>query len=229
MAAEHDPFPQALSLAVHEFRSPVTVFSGYLRMVLKGQAGPLTDKQRKMLEEAERSCARMSVLVEEMSDLGKLSANKLAISRQNFDLSDIVRDAASREHEGADRGVTLDVRAADRPVLVNGDRARLSATIGVLMRAALRERGDPGVIVAECSAAADDNPPWAILAIGDAALLPQLTASRTNPPGFDEWRGGLGLALPIARRLIEAHGGAIWSAAGSESRAAAALRLPLQV
>ncbi len=229
MAAEQDPFSQALSLAVHEFRSPVTVFSGYLRMVLKGQAGPLNEKQQKMLEEAERSCARMSALVEEMSELAKLNANKLPISRQTFDLNQLVAELASREQEGADRGVTLDVRPANGPIIVNGDRTRLSNSFAALMRAALRERGEPGVVVAECSVAADNNPPWALFAVGDAALLPALIASHANPPGFDEWRGGLGLALPIARRLIEAHGGSIWSATGSHSRAAAALRLPLQV
>lgn len=228
MAAEHDPFSQALSLAVHEFRSPVTVFAGYLRMVLKEQAGPLTDKQRKMLEEAERSAGRISALVEEMSELGKLNANKLALAQQTFDLNEAVSEAAALQHEGEDRGVRLDVRVAGRALMVAGDRARLSTSLGVLMRAALRERGEAGVVVAECSAA-NSGTPWALLAIGEAALLPALAAAHQNPPGFDEWRGGLGLALPIARRLIEAHGGAIWSASGSESRAAAALRLPLQV
>jgi len=41
-------------------------------MVLKEQGGPLTDKQKKMLQEAERSCERISALVAEMSELGKL-------------------------------------------------------------------------------------------------------------------------------------------------------------
>ena len=40
-----DPlFPQAMSLAVHELRTPVTVVSGYLRMLLREQGGPLSDK-----------------------------------------------------------------------------------------------------------------------------------------------------------------------------------------
>jgi signal transduction histidine kinase len=42
---------------------------------------------------------------------------------------------------------------------------------------------------------------------------------------FDEQRGGLGLALPIARRVIERHRGRIWSPAGG--RAAAIVSLPL--
>ena len=58
MSAELNLFPRVMSLAVHELRTPVTVVSGYLRMLLRDQAGPLTDKQRKMVEEADRSCTR---------------------------------------------------------------------------------------------------------------------------------------------------------------------------
>jgi signal transduction histidine kinase len=226
---EHDRFPRAMSLAVHELRTPVTVVCGYLRMVLKEHGGPLTDKQRKMLEEAERSCARISALVAEMSDLGKLEAKELAVSRHEVDMAALVAELASAMHEGDDRGVHLDVRVPNRPIVVTGDRGRLSAAITTLLHAALRERGEPGVIVAECSVMADTAPAWAILTVGDEATLPSLLqAARGAPPPFDEWRGGLGLALPVARRVVEALGGALWSAPGERPRAGSALRLPLR-
>jgi signal transduction histidine kinase len=198
-------------------------------MVLREQAGPLTEKQRKMLEEAERSCARLGALVTEMSDLGKLESGDLALARQDFDVGGLVTEVASGMHEGVDRGVRLDVRGADRPAMVTGDRARLSAALGALFHSALRERGEPGVVVAECLTMETAGTNWAVVAIGDAAILPALVEAHRAPPGFDEWRGGLGLALPVARRVIEAHGGVLWSADGSQSRAAAALRLPLRV
>src|ERR1051326_4253197 len=87
MTGEHKFFPRAMSLAVHELRTPVTVVSGYLRMLLREQGGPISEKQRKMLEEAERSCARIGALVAEMSELGKLESKELALGRQEFDLS----------------------------------------------------------------------------------------------------------------------------------------------
>src|SRR5688500_20060793 len=69
---EHDArWHKLLSLAVHEFRTPITVVAGYIRMILKDRAGPVNDGQRKLLEEAERSCGRLSALVAEMSDLAR--------------------------------------------------------------------------------------------------------------------------------------------------------------
>lgn len=197
-------------------------------MVLKEHGGPLTDKQKKMLQEAERSCERISALVAEMSDLGKLEARELAVARQEIDLAPLVAQVASDMHEGEDRGVRLDVRVPARPVIVTGDRARLSAAITSLLHAALRERGEPGVIVAECRII-DTAPPLAVLAIGEEDALPSLIdAGLGVPPPFDEWRGGLGLALPVARRVVETLGGCLWSAPGARPRAGSALKLPLR-
>ena len=217
-----------MSLAVHELRTPVTVVCGYIRMVLKEHGGPLTDKQKKMLQEAERSCERISALVAEMSELGKLEARDLAVARHDIDFKALVAELAGNMHEGEDRGVRLEVRVPNRPVTVTGDRARLSAAITTLLHAALRERGEPGVIVADCSVL-DGTSRWAVLAIGEENALPSLiNAGLGTPPLFDEYRGGLGLALPVARRVVEALGGAVWSAPGDRPRAGSALRLPLR-
>ena len=139
-----------------------------------------------------------------------------------------VAELAGNMHEGEDRGVRLDVRVPNTPVTVTGDRARLSAAITTLLHAALRERGEPGVIVAKCSVL-DASPRWGMLVVGDEDTLPSLVdAGLGTLPPFDEYRGGLGLALPVARRVVEALGGALWSAPGDRPRAGSALRLPLR-
>lgn len=198
-------------------------------MVLKEQAGPLSDKQRKMLQEAERSCERISALVSEMSELGKLESRELALANQELDLARLISDVAGNMHEGEDRGVRLDIRVPTRTVMVNGDRTRLSAAITSLLHSTLRERGEPGMVVAQCAVVDDTTPPWAVLAVGDEQTVQSLLASaRQTPAPFDEWRGGLGLALPVARRVVEMLGGSLWSAASERPRAGSAMRLPLR-
>lgn len=222
--------PRVMSLAVHELRTPVTVVGGYLRMLLREQAGPLTERQRKMLEEAERSCGRLGALVSEMSDFGKLEAGDLTLARQDVDIAALIAELASGMHEDEDRGVRLELRGVDQPVMVTGDRVRLSAALKALIHAALRERGEPGAIIVQCSTGAGpDGDRYAMVAIGDEAALPRLIApAEDTSPAFDVWRGGLGLALPVARRVIEGHGGTLWSVDGAQSRSASALRLPLR-
>jgi signal transduction histidine kinase len=139
----------------------------------------------------------------------------------------LLSDVASHMHEGQDRGVQLEVQPSDRTAIVMGDRARISAALGALLHAALRERGEPGTIAARCSVVQDPDTTWAVVAIGDSSELDSLIESRREPPAFEEWRGGVGFSLLLARRVIEAHGGAVWSGDGTHSRATAGLRLPV--
>jgi len=216
-----------MSLAVHELRTPVTVVGGYLRMLLREQAGPLTERQRKMLEEAERSCSRLGALVSEMSDFGKLEAGELTLARQEVDIAGLIAELAGGMLEGADRGVRLEVRGVDEPVPMTGDRTRLSAALKALLHAALRERGEPGAIIVECSTEGRNGQRYALVRIGDETALPLLTAPPDETmPAYDVWRGGLGLALPVARRVIEGHGGTLWSADGAHSRSRPAFGFP---
>jgi len=230
MTVEHSVLPRAISLAVHELRTPVTVVAGYLRMLLREQAGPLSEKQKKMLEEADRSCSRLGALVAEMSEFGKLEGGELALANQEFDLAALAVELASGLHDGVDRGVQLESQApAATEIRVAGDRTRIAAAVKALMQSAVRERVEPGILSVRCFVAGHDKAArWAVLAVGDEAAMPDLEGAALEPPdAFDEWRGGLGLALPVARRVIEKHGGAVWCARGPAARATAALRLPL--
>src|SRR5262245_33761638 len=90
---------QLLGLAVHEFRTPVSVVGGYLRMLQRDTAGELNDRQRKMIEEAEKSCARLVALISEMSDVAKLDSGVLSLARQPLDLFALVSDVAEHVQE----------------------------------------------------------------------------------------------------------------------------------
>jgi signal transduction histidine kinase len=196
-------------------------------MLLREQAGAVTDPQRKMLEETAKSCARIGALIAEMSELERVEAGNVVVPGTPFDLAALIVELGKGVTEGEDREVRLDVRAS-LPVQVTGDRVRLAAVLRALMHAAIRERDEPGVIVVECSMRADTGQTWAIVTIGDeAATRSLLDAARDVPPHFDEWREGLGFALPVGKRVIEAHGGAVWSVPVGAPRTGSALRLPV--
>jgi signal transduction histidine kinase len=193
-------------------------------MLLQGQGGPITATQRKMLEEAAGSCARMSALADEMSEFAKLQDGRAALGRRPFDLTELVMEMASGMQEGRDRGVRIEARGCDQPIVMVGDRARIKQAFGALMHAALREQGAPIVLVAECSV----EPGWALVTVCEPSLAPALRQGpRLTPPFADEWWGGTGFSRPLARWIIEAHGGALWSAGEKQLRSAVCVRLPL--
>jgi signal transduction histidine kinase len=221
-----DPrWPKILSLSVHEFRTPVTVVAGYIRMLLKDRAGPLSDQQRKLLEEAEKSCVRLSALLAEVSDLSNLEAGTVTFNRQPNDLRQLLREAASQLPPLADREVAIDVRA-EEPAAIDADGTRLRQALMSVLAALRREVVTSDRLLVEQRAIRRDGRPAFEILIGDEETIAAIRASGdAGLPVFDEWRGGSGLSLAVARRVLNAHGGALWSPPG-DGRAGARIVLP---
>jgi signal transduction histidine kinase len=212
-------YPQLLSLAVHEFRTPISVVSGYLRLLERDTEEPLTPRQRKLVEEAERSCERLVALVAEMSDVGKLDAGAMALARQPLDLISLLNDLAEHVHEGRDRDVHLAVRSEVAAAPMRGDAARLRQAFDAVFRAILREKAGPASVAVDSRRAVVDGRDCVIVVVADAMSVQE---AYERPRGmFNDLRGGLGLALPLARRVFVGHGGGIWSPAPTAGRSEA--------
>src|SRR6266702_4171379 len=135
-----DPrWPKILSLSAHEFRTPMTVVAGYIRMLLKDRAGPLNDQQRRLLEEAEKSCARLSALVAEVSELSNLEAGTAPFNKQRTDLHAALRVAVDQLPPLIDRDVTVDLRIDGEPAPIEADPVRLTQALTSVIAAIRRE------------------------------------------------------------------------------------------
>ena len=72
-----DPqWPKLLSLSAHEVRNPLSVVAGYIRMLVKEQAGPISEQQRRCSKRSEESCAQLSHVLEEISELSQLESGE---------------------------------------------------------------------------------------------------------------------------------------------------------
>ncbi len=226
-----DPMPvnqayaQLLSLAVHEFRTPASVVGGYLRMLQRDTDQPLSERQQKMVAEAERSCARIVALIAELSEISKLDSGSTALTHQSFDLFTALEEVADSVHEAEGREVRLVVRGEAAGAPVSGDLTRLQTAFSAIFRAILRERVTPGLVAIDRRIGRTDGLRAAVVVVGDVERVQQ--AYEAPVTAFDEKRGGLGLALPLARRVIEAHGGHLSSPAIEKGRSIAIVGIPL--
>ena len=216
-----DPrWPKLLSLAVHEFRTPITVVAGYIRMVLKERAGPISDQQRKLLEEAEKSCGRLSALVAEMSDLSGLEGGTAGFNPSTVDLDGMLKESAASLPDLPDRQVGVIVEC-DGAARLSADATRLKTALTSLLLALRREVVSSDQLVVRRSSGQWANQPVSILAVGEAQTIDEIAAADpTSLERFNEWRGGSGLSLAIARREIERHGGALYAPPGGANAGA---------
>ena len=210
MPTHDNDYPQLLSLAVHEFRTPASVVSGYLRMLQRDTEHPLTSRQIRMVDEAEKSCARLVALVGELSEISNLDAGTARLAQQSVDVFALAHELAGSVQEGADN-VHLEFRGESAGAPITGDMTRLRAAFGAIFRSILREKPSPCTVVADCRVHQTADGRSAVIVVAEPETVQRAYESQPGP--FDEKRGGLGLALPIARRVIEAHGGRLSSPA----------------
>ncbi len=81
-----------ISMASHQLRTPLTGIKGYVSMVLEGDAGKITDKQRQLLEQAFGSSERMVRLISDFLNVSRLQTGRFVIDAHPNDLSEIVRE-----------------------------------------------------------------------------------------------------------------------------------------
>jgi signal transduction histidine kinase len=203
-----ESYARLLSLAVHELRTPASVVGGYLRMLQRDSDHPLSARQRKMIDEAEKSCARLVALIGEMSEVSKLDAGVAIVKDEAVDLFQLIHDVAEHVHEAEDREVRLDVRGPAAGARMTGDATRLRAAFDAFFRAILREQPGNTTVVADLRRAADGS---AVVVVARSTDVQR--AYEAPHAVFDEKRGGMGLALPIACRVVARHRGKIWSPA----------------
>ena len=203
------------SMLVHDLRSPITVVSAYADLLGQGGAGPVSERQRQLLDKIQESCGRMVRLIGEILDLSKLEAGKLHLEMQRFDLAGLASEVVERfGPSAAHKGIDLTIRNVPEPHEVYADAGRLDQVLMNLLGNALkftRRGGRVGVEVAargeEIELSVTDSGPG--IAPSELPLLferfSQTSAARaTATPGS-------GLGLLICRHLVEAHGGRIWA------------------
>lgn len=219
-------WPRLLSLTVHELRTPISVVAGYLRMVLKDPAGSLDERYRRMLAEAEKSCGRLSGLVAEISDLSALEAGTAAFKPASVEIRTLLTDAIAALPPLVDRTVDVELRTGKGPSVVQADEARLKSAVTSVLVGLRREIVSSEKLLVNEWYAPHGNRPATWIAIADADNIQILTATDTKDlTTFDEWRGGCGLSLAVARRVIDRHQGEIWSPVNG-IKAAAVIILP---
>ena len=197
------------ALSAHELRQPVGPLSGYLRMLKQEFAGPLGDQQRHLLEKAEESCRRLSDVLGELSELSRLESGETKFNRSTVKLRSVLTDAIAAQPDLPEHTVKT-VLIADSDPSVDGDAVKLTTAFASILHALRRELVTSDELVVQVDAQAGDGRRSLRITIGEPNQMGELLQLELHVlVAFDEWRGGNGLRLPNARRIIEAHGGRV--------------------
>ena len=154
-------------------------------------------------------------------------AQKREPQGEHVDVNELVRSAIRLvEGEARQHGIAirLDLKARLRPV--HADRIQIEQVLlNVLMNGIEAMAPDRRGELVVRSWARDDGA-IAITAQDNGPPIPPDVASRMFEPFFTTKSLGLGMGLPIARTIVEAHGGTLWAEPGGDGGVTVGFALP---
>jgi signal transduction histidine kinase len=204
-----------LSIIAHELRTPITVMRTLTGLLLDPASDPTVQQRRAMLETMERNAERMQHVVGEILDLARFRSGTIGLQLRAFDAAELAESAVSTIAPlAAGRHQTVELHVPPGPALrVFGDRQRLDRALLNLVANAQRFAPDGGVIGVRLEGGPAGMIRWSVTDDGpgiptedQAHLFERFFVGR---PGPSEVHEGLGLGLPGALAIAQAHGGSI--------------------
>ncbi|MEZ5650822.1 MAG: ATP-binding protein [Burkholderiaceae bacterium] len=208
-----------VSRVTHEIRTPLAGLLGYIQLMNLDRTDPLSEPQRRRLEQIELAGHRLMELVNGVLDLSRIEHDKDSVVLEPVDLNELIDETLTLLAPLADaHGIGLQFDASELSAIAHGERRALLQVLTNLVSNAIKFNRPGGHV----RVAVHRRPGRLRLAVSDEGV--GLTAdeiSQLFTPFKRFARHGLGvegtgLGLTIARRLTEAMGGTIqvWSHPG---------------
>jgi signal transduction histidine kinase len=215
----------------HELRTPLTSMMGFLEMIREGEAGQLTDEQKRFLAIVYRSSERLQRLVGDLLFVARLDASGLQLQFAEAHLDEVAREAVeSNAALARSREINLRSEIGDIPA-VWGDRDRLAQLVSNLISNALKFTPAGGTVTVRVFLDAHN----AVLEVADTGIgIPKGEQERLFQRFFrsstatEQAIPGTGLGLVISKAIAEAHAGSISVESDTGAGTCFRVELPLE-
>lgn len=197
-----------ISMVSHELRTPLASVLGFTSLLLQRDFPP--DERRRYLEIVDAQARRLATLAGDFLDVQLLDGGALMLVRTPFDLAALVREQVQlffmqlTTHR-------LVVDLPDLPLVIDGDRDRMSQVVGNLLSNAIKYSPEGG----EVRVTAKRNGSQAVVTVADEGVgISPEDSERIFEKFFRSAEatktvGGTGLGLAVAREIVSSHGGTL--------------------
>ena len=211
-----------ISVAAHELKTPLTLIEGYTSMIedlIRENKGVSLES---LLAGISTGIERLRTIVDDMIDVSMIDNNLLQLNYQPIQVSQMI-DALSIEFKTIirNRKLTMDIQDYEGgKQWIYTDSARIMQALRNVINNAIKYTPDGGTITIN----GRKLPGFIEVVISDTGIgispenqavifekFGQLGRVELHSSGKTKFKGGgPGLGLPIARGILEAHGGSIW-------------------
>jgi len=199
----------------HELRTPLNTIIGFSKLLTQHQQRRLPDKE--IVEYASLihdAAGHLLSVINDILDISKIQSGKYSLDAREVNVGEILaasissfRTTASEAHIDLRFGIAPDLRP------IRGDAEKLRRIFVNIISNALKFTPADGTVDVS---ARRTNSGGVIIAIRDSGvgMTEEEMAIAMTPfgqvdGGRSRWREGAGLGLPIAKALVELHGGSL--------------------
>ncbi len=197
----------------HELRTPLNAIIGFSEVLQEKMFGELSEKQDEYVGDILASGRHLLSLINDILDLSKIEAGRMELELSEFPLAPAIDNALALVKERAQRsGVALSCEIDAELDQVRADERKFKQVLLNLLSNAVKFTPEGGSV----NVRAKKNGAWLEVAVSDtgAGIAPEDQAAvfeEFKQVGNDLARRaeGTGLGLPLTRRIVELHGGAV--------------------
>lgn len=202
-----------VSTIAHELRTPLTAIRTSAGLLADPSTTPSDAQRSALIAAIERNAERMQRLIGDVLDLARFRSGSIRLQLRRFDACELAERVIATVLPLADaRGQRITLLGCDEPIALFGDHRRLEQALLNLVSNAQRfspHRDEVSVAVS----VRDGSVRWSVADRGPgipdadrARLFERFFVGRTDRHAATE---GVGLGLPTALAIAQAHGGTI--------------------
>ncbi len=204
---------EVLATLSHELRMPLTAIQGYSSALLLDEVDWSEEKGQKFLRLIEEESENMQSMLKDILDSSLIDVDQLTIERQPVRLPYLARDVAEEmQHQTESHQIIVDF-PEKFPILAIDPRW-IKQVIRNILDNAIKYSPEGGLIVIR----GEERPSDVVIMVADQGIG---ISPEDLIPLFERYFRvrslanlhipGIGLGLPIARAIVEGHGGRIWA------------------
>ncbi len=205
---------QFLANMSHELRTPLNAILGFAEIISEALVGPLDTRYQAYAKDIYLAGRHLLRIVEDILDLSKIEAGRMELQEEGIDLNQLMascRKLLLARAKAASVTLELDRPEGLQPIVA--DHLRLSQVLLNLLANAVKFT-PPGGLVRICAQQSAEE--GIVISVADTGvgMRPQdipiaMTPFRQLEEQLVHHHEGTGLGLPIAKMLVELHGGTL--------------------